>query len=291
MKLSRRAWMRLTVLGALGAGFGVGFHNSRSPELKEVPITLKRLPPAFAGLKIAQISDIHSGKLVPRSLIEEGVDLALGTRPDVILVTGDFIAAATQSALGDIGEFDPRHLSVCLEQLSRLEAPLGVYGVLGNHDFWSGKEAIKLIAEGLNRIGVRLLRNESLFLERDGQKLYLAGVDDYWESSYDLKKAVKGLPPEECVILLSHNPDVNEDVETLDQSIDLIVSGHTHGGQIVLPVIGAPYLPSASGQKYREGLVRDGERQTYINVGLGVFFVPVRLNCPAEVTLMTLRRG
>ena len=172
-----------------------------------------------------------------------------------------------------------------------MRAPLGVYGVMGNHDFWSGRRAAERLAGALADIRVHLLRNGHVHIERAGRRLALAGVDDYWEDSYDLKKALRGITPDTCTILLSHNPDVNEDLDMLDHSVDLTVSGHTHGGQIVLPLIGAPYLPSPFGQKYRAGLVRDGGRQTYISKGLGVFFVPVRLGCPPDVTLLRLRRG
>jgi predicted MPP superfamily phosphohydrolase len=114
-------------------------------------------------------------------------------------------------------------------------------------------------------------------------------VDDYWEGSYDLKRAVRSVPADAPLILLSHNPDVNEDVEARSLEMDLIISGHTHGGQINLPIIGTPFLPSSFGAKYRQGLVRDGARRTWVSRGLGVFFVPVRLNCPPDVSLITLQ--
>ena len=112
-------------------------------------------------------------------------------------------------------------------------------------------------------------------------------MDDYWERSYSLLKSIEGTPEDICRILLSHNPDVNEDIERLDEYIDLVISGHTHGGQIVLPLIGAAYVPSPFGEKYLAGLVRDGDRQTYISKGLGLFLLPVRINCPPDVSLIT----
>jgi predicted MPP superfamily phosphohydrolase len=176
-----------------------------------------------------------------------------------------------------------------MDELGRLKAPLGVFAVLGNHDFWSGPKATAKISHGLEHIGVRVLRNEAVPLEREGQSLYVIGVDDYWEHSYSLTKALQGVPAEACQILLSHNPDVNENIVSSRNPIDFVISGHTHGGQIVLPFVGAPYLPSPFGQKYRAGLIRDGERQTYVSRGLGVFFVPFRLNCPPDVSVLVLR--
>ena len=172
-----------------------------------------------------------------------------------------------------------------------MKAPLGVFAVLGNHDFWSGPEVTRAVDQGLADLGVQVLRNRSTALEREGQTLVLAGVDDYWADSYNLKRAMDGVERDNCLILLSHNPDVNEDVDALGLRVDLMLAGHTHGGQIVLPFIGAPFLPSSFGQKYRAGLVRDGERLTYVSRGLGVYLVPFRLNCPAEVTRLTLTKA
>jgi len=290
VRLSRRAFIRLGILAAAGLAGGKGFFNSRDPELVRVEIGLKRLPPSFDGLKVAQITDIHSGRLVPTELIRTGVDLAQSTEPDLIVLTGDFITGASLFAWSRLGGFKPRLFKECLQELTRLSAPFGVYAVLGNHDFWSGPKVTAKVDQGLRDIGVKVLRNELVPLVKDGQKLFISGVDDYWENSCKPHKAVQAAPLSACKILLSHNPDINKDLEILDNQVDLVISGHTHGGQVVLPLIGAPFLPSPFGQKYRSGLVRDGERQTYISRGLGVFFVPIRINCPSEITLLTLRR-
>ena len=178
-----------------------------------------------------------------------------------------------------------------MKELGRLKAPLGVFAVLGNHDFWSGQEVALKIVHGLEGLGVQVLRNEAIPLQREGQRLYIVGVDDYWEASYSLSESLQGVPKDAFKMLLSHNPDVNEDIEKLSERIDLIISGHTHGGQIVLPMWGATYIPSPFGQKYLTGLVKEGNRQTYISSGLGLFLVPVRINCPPDVSLLTLRRG
>lgn len=290
MRLSRRAFVRLGILTTAGLAGGKGFLNSRNPELVRVEIGLKRLPPGFDGLKVAQITDIHSGRLVPAELIRAGVDQAQSAEPDLIVLTGDFITGASLFAWGRLGGFKPRLFEECLQELARLSAPFGVYAVLGNHDFWSGPKVTAEVDQGLRDIGVKVLRNEMVTLVKGGQKLHIFGIDDYWESSCKPSKALRDAPASACKVLLSHNPDVNQDLNTLDNRVDLVISGHTHGGQVVLPLIGAPFLPSPFGQKYRSGLVRDGERQTYISRGLGVFFVPIRINCPSEITLLTLRR-
>lgn len=288
--ITRRNFIRICSLGLLSIIGAKGFFNSRSLRLNSREVGLKRLPRAFDGLKLCQITDIHAGPLVPRSLIRDGVDIAMANRPDLIVLTGDFVSGATKFLWTSYGGFKQHHYDYCMEELSRLNAPLGVFAVLGNHDFWSGQEVALKIIDGLKNIGVQVLRNEAVPLKRKGQNLYIIGVDDYWEESYNLPKALETVPEDDCRILLSHNPDVNENIDSLKERIDLIVAGHTHGGQVVLPFIGALYIPSPFGQKYREGLVRDKERKTYISHGLGLFFVPVRINCPADVSLLTLVR-
>lgn len=289
--MTRRGFIRLFFLGALGLAGAKGFINTRQLELLNVNIKLQRLPSAFNGLKVGQITDIHAGPLVPRKLIREGVNLLRSEKPDLVALTGDFISGATRILWTTYGGFKQRHYDYCMEELGKLRAPLGVFAVLGNHDFWSGKEIADKVIKGLRNIGVQVLRNEAVPLDRKGQRIYLAGVDDYWENSYNLARAIRGIPESACRILLSHNPDVNEDIELKQEQIDCVISGHTHGGQIVMPYFGAPYIPSPFGQKYRAGLVFDRERQTYVSRGLGLFFVPVRLNCPPDVTVLTFQNN
>ena len=162
-------------------------------------------------------------------------------------------------------------------------------GYSGNHDFWSGPESVKAICGTLSeQIGVIWLRNRNVELKKGGASFHLLGVDDYWEASCSLTAACKGVDANSIKILLSHNPDINDDISGLKERIDLVLSGHTHGGQIVVPFVGQPVLPSKFGQKYREGLVRDGDRQTYISRGVGCLLAPIRLNCMPEATVLTL---
>lgn len=290
-RMTRRGFLiRMGILGALGLAAGKGFYNSRDLRVITLAVGLPCLPPAFEGIRVGQITDIHAGPLVPGWLIQKGVALLMAGRPDVIVLTGDFVSGATRFLWTTYGGFKQHHLDACMKALAGLKAPLGVYGVLGNHDFWSGNKEAARITSGLEAIGVRVLRNEAVALKRENQKLYLIGVDDYWEPTYNLTKALKGVPENACRILLSHNPDVNEDIERCGKPVHFIIAGHTHGGQIVLPFMGAPYLPSPFGQKYRAGLVRDGNRKTYVSRGLGLFFIPIRLNCPPDVTLLTMHR-
>jgi predicted MPP superfamily phosphohydrolase len=289
--ITRRNFIRLSILGLLALTGTKGFYNSRNLELVKLKVSLKHLPHAFDGLKVGQISDIHAGPLVPQNLIREGVDIIIANQPDMIVLTGDFVSGATKFLWTSYGGFKERHYNYCMEELGRLKAPLGVFAVLGNHDFWSGEEVALKIAHGLEGLGVHVLRNKAVPIERKGQYLYIVGVDDYWEGSYSLTDALINIPEDACRILLSHNPDINEDIENLGEDIDFILSGHTHGGQVVLPFVGALYIPSPFGQRYLAGLIRDQERQTYVSRGLGLFFVPIRINSPPDVSLLTLVRG
>ncbi|MBW1944778.1 MAG: metallophosphoesterase, partial [Deltaproteobacteria bacterium] len=174
--MTRRGFLiRLGILGALALAGGKGFLNSRDLRLLKVDAGLKGLPSPFEGLKIGQITDIHAGPLVPGKLVEKGVNLLMERRPDMIVLTGDFVSGATRILWTTYGGFKQHHFDACIGALAKLQAPLGVYAVLGNHDFWSGKEVAADIIKGLEGIGVRVLRNEAVPLNRAGQTLYVVG--------------------------------------------------------------------------------------------------------------------
>lgn len=289
--MTRRNFLKYTVRGFIIATLGKGYYNSTGAqvELVRVPVKINRLPAPLQGLKIGLITDVHSSFIVSKELIKAAADLVMAESPDVIVLTGDFISGSTKFLSGSIGEFKHHYLERCAAALSGLQAPLGVYGVLGNHDFWSGPTAVKTICDTLSkRVGVTWLRNTNIELIKAGASFHLLGVDDYWESSCSLTTACKGIPGDSIKILLSHNPDINDDISLSKERIDLVLSGHTHGGQVVVPILGQPVMPSKFGQKYRAGLVRDGKRQTYVSRGVGCLLAPIRLNCMPEATVLTL---
>lgn len=287
----RRDFLKYSFRGLVAATLGKGFYNTTGGqvELVRVPVKVKNLPAPFRGLKIGLLTDLHSSFIVSHELIRSAAQLIMSENPDVIVLTGDYISGATKALSGSIGAFNNEYLIRCSNALSQLRAPLGVYGVLGNHDFWSGPQSVKAICETLSeQIGVIWLRNRNVELRKGGTSFHLLGVDDYWEPSCSLTEACKGVDANSVKILLSHNPDINDDISGLKARIDLVLSGHTHGGQVVVPFIGQPVMPSKFGQKYRIGLVRDGDRQTYISRGVGCLLAPIRLNCPPEATVITL---
>lgn len=288
---SRRRILNWGLRGAAVAVLGKGWYNTlpRNLELTEQTVAISGMPEGLRGLRIAQLTDLHASWMVDNGLFRRAAELLAEVRPDLIVLTGDFISGSTKFLSGHVGEFNPRDVEESVAALASLKAPLGIYGVLGNHDFWSGAAAVDAITRRYTAaIGVHWLRNSGVTLTRNGAAVDLLGVDDYWEASCSLSTALKDSDARRVRILLSHNPDINEEIESLGARIDLVVSGHTHGGQVVLPLIGQPVMPSKFGQRYRVGLVADGARQTFIGRGIGHLLAPTRIDCPPEVALLTL---
>jgi uncharacterized protein len=278
-RLSRRAFL-YTALGlggglALSGPLGWLYATRVEPdwlEVEHVRVSLPRLPKAFHGLTIAQFSDLHLGPFIGAKEVRAAVDAALQLAPDVIVVTGDFVSQLSH------GEAE-----IIVEELSRLAAPEGVFAILGNHDWWTNSA---VVSEAVERAGLMLLRNANIGLSRNGETLYLAGVDDVWEEQADLPLALTGVPADAPAILLAHEPDY-ADIVTEESRVILQLSGHSHGGQVQIPFHGPLALPYL-GQKYPVGLRQVGDLWLYTNRGIGVVSPPVRFNCRPEVTLFTL---
>ena len=288
--ITRRIFLKRGTYGVVAAGLGKGYYNTTPGHMDLVKkrVRIPGLAWGFKGFKIALLSDFHASPIANEDLFERAAALVMKKKPDMIALTGDFVTGSTKFLTGSVGEFESKYLNRLIDSLAGLKAPMGIYGTLGNHDFWSGEEAMKSIMDNFTkRLGVVWLRNQNVRLERRRGALDILGVDDYWEDSCSLSKAYKGLDKDTAKVLLSHNPDINDEVFP-QMRVDLILSGHTHGGQVALPFIGQPIVPSKFGQKYRQGLVRDGDRQTYITRGVGHLLAPIRFNCPPEATLITL---
>ena len=232
------------------------------------------------------MGDMHFGPYVGKPQVERAVRLALLLKPDLTILTGDFVSHPLAMPNGPEGA---RHAEPCAEVLQQMTGTLTgtlpgtrVVSILGNHDHWNGPD---IVADALDSHGIKVLRNQSMPLERDGQRLWIVGVDDVYEHANDLNKALQGVPPTETTIVAVHEPDFAD--RTAKHPVDLQVSGHSHGGQVRIPGYGAPILPHL-GRKYPFGLNRVRDLQVYTNRGIGVVFPPVRLNCPPEVTLITL---
>lgn len=272
--MTRRSFITRTFLAFCGVVAGECILDTQRPCIvNRKTITLRGLPAAFDGIRIALLSDFHHGTLVPASTLRDAVRLANSLAPDLIALTGDFI---------DRGK---EWVEPCFRELSALRAPLGVFGVLGNHDHYKG--AGQISRHGLIQAGITDLTNSGINLYRNGQALRICGVGDLWHERQNLRAALGTCRVAESAILLSHNPDYAEQIR--DDRIGLMLSGHTHGGQCVLPWIGAPFLPSHYGQKYISGLCHGPLTKVFVTTGVGYTGLPIRFNCPAEVALLTLK--
>ncbi len=267
---------------ALGiSGWGVLVEPS-SLALREYTVPIRGLPGWAQGLRIAQLSDTHYGPYTPLPHLQRAVGMANQLRADLVVLTGDYVHRTPASIRHGIGV------------LCQLQARLGVYAVLGNHDHWEGAEACRQI---FTSGGVRMLDRQHLLLGPDGpgsaalgQALCLAGLGDLWEDEHPPAEALRGVPSGAPRLLLSHNPDYAEKLPE-DLRVDLMISGHTHGGQVRVPVLGAPKIPSRYGQKYAGGLCRGPRCPVLVSRGVGMAYLPVRLGVPPEIGLITLVRA
>jgi len=280
-RVTRRAFLRWTLAAAaagIAAGGGVtGYAVGLEPlwlAVERVQVEVPGLPAALAGLTIAHLSDLHWGPYTGEREIGGAVKAANALEPDLIAVTGDFVYHIA------------RYAPPCAAELAALRAPLGVWAIAGNHDHWAGVSAVRREVEAA---GLTWLANSSRRLLVRGTPLWIAGVDDVCERRADLPATLAGIPPEEPVLLLAHEPDFADEVARAPQWITLQLSGHSHGGQVRLPGDGALILPWL-GQKYPAGLysVAASHLQVYTSRGIGVIAPPVRFNCRPEVALITL---
>jgi len=256
--------------------------DTNDPRLVSVEIPLTRLPRVWDGLTIVQLSDFHYDDVsaVP---IRKAIPMVQGLRPDLIVLTGDFVTIPLLFKIFHNSRQAARVAEPCAVLLSQLSAPLGVFAVLGNHDVLTDPQ---FIIESLQANGMQVLRNRSVALERQGKRLWLAGLDDALNGDADLEVTMRGVPREEAAVLLVHEPDYVRRVARY--AVDLQLSGHSHGGQIVIPLLGTPYLP-AMARRYPRGLYRIGPLTLYTNVGLGTVYLPARWHCPPEITVIKLR--
>ena len=276
---SRRAFLKAAahVLGGLALAGPLAWLYSTRVEahwlaVERLNLQLPRLPKSFDGFALAQFSDLHFGPFIGPEQVRAAVDATLALRPDAIVITGDFVS-----------QLSNREAEMIVQELSRVSAPDGAFAILGNHDWWTDSV---VVAEAVQRAGLTLLRNEHVQLRRGDEILYLAGVDDVWEQKADLPRALAGIADDAPVILLAHEPDF-ADTAAADGRVLLQLSGHSHGGQVIIPFLGPVALPYLA-HKYPLGRRQVGGMQVYTNRGIGMIAPPVRFNCRPEITLFTL---
>ena len=251
------------------------------PRLIRKEIALRRWPSRLDGFTIALLSDFHYDPYFSVHPIRSAVEVVNGLRPDLIALTGDFVSVPLvgNSAKG-AADAEP-----CAELVGKLRAPHGVWSVLGNHDVFSDADRV---TNALHAVGISTLSNRSIAIEKDEARFWLGGVDDVLGGSADVPRTLRGIPNEEAVVLMAHEPDYADYVARYP--VDLQLSGHTHGGQVRLPYVRPLYLPALA-KKYVWGLFKIRGLTLYTNAGIGTVELPVRWNCPPEITFITVRKS
>ena len=261
----------LAALGAYAYGRGPGRKNIK---VEKKDVFFADLPRELDGFRIAHLSDFHIDPLIEQEHHAKAVEITNRLKPDLVALTGDFVSDRSET----ITELSP--------QLGKFDAKYGVMASLGNHDGWSGA---RRVAKGLERDGTRVLENDGLSLSKEGIPLHVGGVESVWAGQPDPVKAFANSSKEEFGLLLCHEPDVFPDYTGEGSPISLMLAGHTHGGQVCCPGIGALELPRF-GKRFPHGLFESGEAQLHVNPGIGTVDIHVRFWCPPEVTLLTLRQ-
>jgi predicted MPP superfamily phosphohydrolase len=242
-----------------------------SYELSETDIFIRDLPASFENFRIAQISDVHHSRIVSLEEVHRIVALANSAKPDMIVLTGDYTTAYR------------RYIEPCAEALGELRAPEGVWAVLGNHDHYTDPQ---LTTRALTRAHINVLDNANTLIKRGADTLQLAGIDDLSWNSTDWARALRGIDPQHSSVLLSHQPIALDAPQT--ENISLILSGHTHGGQVSLPFFGAP-ARFAKDFKYLRGHYERQGTQLYVSRGTGVIGLPIRFGSQPEIAVLRLR--
>jgi predicted MPP superfamily phosphohydrolase len=285
------SWLGIGIGSSLITSLIYGFSNKYNYKIRRLPLAFPNLPPAFRGLKIVQISDIHSGSFDNKKAVEKGVQMILDLKPDLILFTGDLINDRTTEMLGYEDVF------------SHLKAPMGVFSILGNHDYgdyvkWPSQAAREQNIEDLitlqTNMGWRLLMNEHVVLEKQGQEIALIGIEN-WSAKARFPKhgkmweAYPGAEKYPFKILMSHDPSHwDAEVRPRYGDIDLTLAGHTHGMQFGIEIPGFKWSPVKYVYDEWAGLYEEGKQKLYVNRGYGFIGYPGRVGILPEITLIEL---
>ena len=243
--------------------------EANSLSLERVVIELKRLPKKLDGFRIIHLSDIHHSPFTGLDHIERTVKIANRLKPDMFVLTGDYVS------------HEKKYIAPVAEVLGRLEAERGTFACLGNHDHWTDPA---LVEHDFSKAGINMLVNEGLRFAVGDSSFWLAGVDDHMVGKTDLAAALKGSFPDEMKLVLAHNPIILR--QAVRFGVDLTLSGHTHGGQVKMRDPEKRILPR---RKLTSGLHGRGDSQIYITRGIGTVVLPIRYQCPPEISLLELR--
>lgn len=281
VKSRRRRLIASAVIAAFivlpGLVLGWSLFEARWLRVERSVVSHPEVPAEFDGLRVAFVSDIHAGTLLGPNHLRRTIDMVNGLDADLIILGGDYIGG------GEDGNV------MFYPEAERLEAPLGVVAVLGNHD---ARFDLTEARRKLPAIDITLLENRNVRIARGGSVMRIAGVADLNTQVPDIEAAAADIPADEYSILLSHNPDLLvRDLPRVPGAFDLALSGHTHGGQITVFGLYAPFIPSQHGQRFRGGWTEVEGTTTLVSRGSGTFVLPMRFFAPPQVHLIELRRG
>jgi predicted MPP superfamily phosphohydrolase len=262
------------VAALIVAGIGTALSLHQHPRVRRRDVEIEGLPEAFDGYRIVQISDLHCGPFASGQRVARWVAAANRLEPDMVAVTGDLIASGSA------------FIDVVAHALGGLRARDGAFAAMGNHDYFGDGEAM---VSALEAAGLTVLRNRGVELRREGGAIYLAGVDDTWTRRHDVPRALAARPAGMPAVLLAHDPVLFP--EAAEHSVDLVLSGHTHGGQVAVPLLARKLNLARLITRFTNDVYRSGTSTLYVNRGLGTTGPPVRLAVAPEIAVLTLKRA
>lgn len=274
---ARRRTALLALVGLLLAAASWAFiFEPASLRVQEYRVAPGAWPTDCSGLRIAVLADLHTGSpFNGLDKLDRVIELTQAAKPDLILLTGDYVI---QGVLG--GRFvSPEEAAASLQ---RLRAPMGVWAVLGNHDAWLDAPRVRRAFEAR---GIPVLEDRSVPIQAGACRLRLAGISDFWEGRHDVPTALAEVAEGDTVVAATHNPDVFPEVPS---RVSLTIAGHTHGGQVRLPFLGPPIVPSRYGQRYASGHIVESGRHLFVSPGIGTSILPVRFLVPPEISLLVV---
>ncbi|MGH9333836.1 MAG: metallophosphoesterase [Vicinamibacteria bacterium] len=275
--MRRKLLFGLPLAVGLLLGIWAFYWEPSSLEINRYPLSIPEWPKEQDGLRIALLSDLHVGSpLNGVDRLEEVVARVNEDEPHLVLLAGDYVIGGIWG-----GEFVPPEKTAAI--LRKLRAPLGVYAVLGNHDWWFDGSRVK---DAFTSEGITVLDDESLLIQEAGHDFWLVGLGDLWEAKPNVESALANVPENAPIVAFTHNPDLFPDIPA---RVSLTLAGHTHGGQVKIPFVGTPVVPSHFGDRYARGWIVEDGRHLFVTSGVGTSILPVRFGVTPEIALLELR--
>jgi predicted MPP superfamily phosphohydrolase len=276
LRLGFRAALAMILLVILVCGIWGFLIEPNRLVVNQATIQISNWPKEISGLRIAVIGDIHAGApFIDDEKLGLLVERTNQQQPDLVVLLGDFMSQDTWHGHRVAPEITANHLK-------HLQAPLGVFAVLGNHDWWDNGEHVR---RALEQAGIRVLENDVNEIKGRGKSFWLAGLSDIWTRPQQIGETLAKIPAESTVIALTHNPDT---FRQLPSSVPLLLAAHTHGGQVKFPWIGTPIVPSRFGQRYSAGHIFENGHHLFVTTGIGTSILPVRFRVTPEIMILTV---